>query len=221
MGRGLEKSGSGLDKSGSDLARQNSSVSGISNVPAEEPEEEWETMSQLQQKITDQRLAFQEQQKQERAAARAARKAAAKKALRKKLRDPPPGQAFRRPCAMPQELGEFQRLPVQYLEPKHAAMMDRPDRCRWYSKENHPAFLIAGQVPRTFDDPVVIAWAKKKDPDCGVDIRQFLEPKPPPPRQLREVSRWKLSNASPRELDRFRPLLERAGEAALAPKTAR
>ncbi|CAJ1328537.1 unnamed protein product [Effrenium voratum] len=90
MGRGLEKSGSGLDKSGSDLARQNSSVSGISNVPAEEPEEEWETMSQLQQKITDQRLAFQEQQKQERAAAREARKAAAKKALRKKLRDPPP-----------------------------------------------------------------------------------------------------------------------------------
>ncbi|CAJ1398584.1 unnamed protein product [Effrenium voratum] len=147
MGRGLEKSGSGLDKSGSDLARQNSSVSGISNVPAEEPEEEWETMSQLQQKITDQRLAFQEQQKQERAAARAARKAAAKKALRKKLRDPPPGQAFRRPCAMPQELGEFQRLPVQCSQPSGSSSRVALTACLWTHGSGGPGTWSRSMPP--------------------------------------------------------------------------
>eukprot|EP00434_Breviolum_minutum_P036651 symbB.v1.2.032482.t1/scaffold3904.1/size48501/4 len=110
-------------------------------------QEEWESIGQLQQKMTDNRIAFEEQKKEERAAKIAARKARQKKLLAKKRGGDNISGPFRRPCAMPQELGSFQRLPVQYLEPKDAAMMDRPDRCRWYSKENHPAFLTAGQVP--------------------------------------------------------------------------
>ncbi|CAE7938533.1 cbpA, partial [Symbiodinium necroappetens] len=54
-------------------------------------------------------------------------------------------KVFRRPCAAPQELGQFRRLPVQYLEAKEASMMDRPDRCKWYSSKEHPAFMIAGK----------------------------------------------------------------------------
>eukprot|EP00435_Cladocopium_sp_Y103_P047641 s80_g14.t1 len=109
-------------------------------------QEEWETMSQLERKMTEARVAFEEQKVQERAARREARHAREKKIRAKKKGGENISGPFRRPCGVPQELGCFQRLPVQYLEPKHAAMMDRPDRCRWYSKENHPAFLTAGQA---------------------------------------------------------------------------
>ncbi|CAK9038435.1 unnamed protein product [Durusdinium trenchii] len=108
--------------------------------------EEWQSMNQLLQKMTDSRVAFEEQQKEEKAAQKAARKARQKARLAKKPGGVPLSGPFRRPCGVPQELGAFKRLPVQYLEPKDAAMMDRPDRCRWYSKENHPAFMIPGQV---------------------------------------------------------------------------
>mmetsp|Transcript_1642 Transcript_1642/g.2873 ORF Transcript_1642/g.2873 Transcript_1642/m.2873 type:complete len:183 (-) Transcript_1642:15-563(-) len=182
-------------------------------------------MSQLERKMTQARVAFEEQKVEARAARQEARKVREKKIRAKKQCGENLSGPFRRPCGVPQELGCFQRLPVQYLEPKHAAMMDRPDRCRWYSKENHPAFLAPGQVPRTFDDPLMVQWAKKKDPNAEVDIRGFLEPKAPPPREIRRQvgPAWKHGSATPRELDSLRPLLERAGHHALlaAPKSAR
>lgn len=75
-------------------------------------------------------------------------------------------EAFRRPCARPQEdgaqfcseakslhrswapsnaspcsaLASWRPLCCRYLEPKHAAMMDRPDRCRWCASEMSRAF---------------------------------------------------------------------------------
>eukprot|EP00913_Durusdinium_trenchii_P003734 g3456.t1 len=78
--------------------------------------EEWQSMNQLLQKMTDSRVAFEEQQKEEKAAQKAARKARQKARLAKKPGGVPLSGPFRRPCGVPQELGAFKRLPVQCAE---------------------------------------------------------------------------------------------------------
>eukprot|EP00437_Effrenium_voratum_P005442 CAMPEP_0181420430 /NCGR_PEP_ID=MMETSP1110-20121109/12581_1 /TAXON_ID=174948 /ORGANISM="Symbiodinium sp., Strain CCMP421" /LENGTH=164 /DNA_ID=CAMNT_0023543469 /DNA_START=53 /DNA_END=543 /DNA_ORIENTATION=- len=146
-----------------------------------EAEEEWETLSQLNTRLGEQKVELRKRQQEEDAAKLllAKKKLAASQIQgRKEL-----PKVFRRPCAAPQELGQFRRLPVQYLEAKEASMMDRPDRCKWYSSKEHPAFMIAGKVSRTFDDPITVKWAKQRDPNSKVDVRQFVGLKHPPKEQ--------------------------------------
>ncbi|CAL1127932.1 unnamed protein product [Cladocopium goreaui] len=67
-------------------------------------EENWETMSQLERKMTEARVAFDEQKVQERAARQEARKAREKKIRAKKQGGENISGPFRRPCGVPQEV---------------------------------------------------------------------------------------------------------------------
>eukprot|EP00931_Biecheleriopsis_adriatica_P078469 TRINITY_DN51928_c0_g1_i1.p1 TRINITY_DN51928_c0_g1~~TRINITY_DN51928_c0_g1_i1.p1 ORF type:complete len:239 (+),score=43.67 TRINITY_DN51928_c0_g1_i1:59-775(+) len=213
----------------------------ITKVDAQEVDEDLErdleeSFQDILDSLGEQKHLLRKQQRRDDAKLLAAAKkhlAAKQETGKPKGRDP-----FKRPCAHPQHLGAFQRMPVKYLEAKDAAMMDRPDRCRWYASATHAPFQHGDSVPRTFDDLRYVRIAKAKDPACKLDVVQFLSnPIPGTPKARAETAptpaaatsrqAWNYGNSTPRELDSFRPLLERAGQAALAasmasaPKSAR
>mmetsp|Transcript_51147 Transcript_51147/g.91894 ORF Transcript_51147/g.91894 Transcript_51147/m.91894 type:complete len:239 (-) Transcript_51147:28-744(-) len=224
--------GSGSKVSATSSGQKEAVVSG----EAEDPEHPKETMDEILALLDAQQDALWKQhRKADMKKLSATRKQLAAKQLAaqgaKTYFAPPP--PFKRPSDTPQIMDGFKRLPVKYLEAKHAAIMDRPDRVKLYSSKEYPPFLHGDTVPRTFDDKRVLNLVKAKDPDTKLSQMHFLSeatgkhvPEEPSraPAQMTGPT-WKPVSSTPRELNVSRPLLERAGRVALlaseGPITAR
>eukprot|EP00930_Biecheleria_cincta_P073280 TRINITY_DN60594_c0_g1_i1.p1 TRINITY_DN60594_c0_g1~~TRINITY_DN60594_c0_g1_i1.p1 ORF type:complete len:246 (+),score=53.65 TRINITY_DN60594_c0_g1_i1:66-803(+) len=195
---------------------------GSADVAADIAEEDVQTMAELLQQLSTQKAELRKVQAKEDAKREARlRRRVASKNRQGGATSPPP---FRRPCAAPQELNGYDRLPVKYLEPKLAAMMDRPERVDLYKNRMYAPFHHGDSVPRTFDDRRVVDQVKKKDPNSRIDVLKFLSTPleglsaraAEQPVKLGGLPAWLPGNSTPRELNPARPLLERAGFAALA-----